>query len=165
MFVLIVLGHDIYCRTNVTPIRKCSTEEKRAAIASSLITIPDTTPVLTGLTESSSSGSCAEYLLFNYDLTRICITGSLTDSICTAYENKMTKSMNIETKSHSSDGEKEGALPVVTNLTSMLGGKNQQFLRHCVLQRLFDHTNRINCSICYYLQACFRASRLAVTKR
>ncbi|XP_020279249.1 serine/threonine-protein kinase 11-interacting protein isoform X2 [Pseudomyrmex gracilis] len=90
-------------KTNVTPIRKCSTEEKRAAIASSLITIPDTTPVLTGLTESSSSGS-------------------LTDSICTAYENKMSKSMNIDTKSHSSDGEKESGLPTVTNLTSMLGG-------------------------------------------
>jgi len=33
---------------------------------------------------------------------------SLTDSICTAYENKILKS-NIDTKSHSSDGEKEFA--------------------------------------------------------
>ncbi|XP_014477087.1 PREDICTED: serine/threonine-protein kinase 11-interacting protein isoform X2 [Dinoponera quadriceps] len=90
-------------KTNLTPSRKRSTEERRAAIAPSLITIPDVTPVMAGLTESSSSGS-------------------LTDSICTAYENKMTKSTNIDAKSHSSDGEKETAFAPVTNLTSMLGG-------------------------------------------
>ncbi|XP_018055084.1 PREDICTED: serine/threonine-protein kinase 11-interacting protein isoform X2 [Atta colombica] len=82
--------------------RKRSTEEKRIIIAPSLITIPDATPIMTGLTESSSSGS-------------------LTDSICTAYENKIIKS-NIDTKSHSSDGEKEIAFAPMTNLTSMLGG-------------------------------------------
>jgi len=49
---------------------------------------------------------------------------SLTDSICTAYENKIVKS-NIDTKSHSSDGEKEFA--PMTNLTSMLGGKVNEF--------------------------------------
>ncbi|XP_039312896.1 serine/threonine-protein kinase 11-interacting protein isoform X2 [Solenopsis invicta] len=92
---------DETLKTNVTPSRKRSTEEKRTAIAPSLITIPDATPVMTGLTESSSSGS-------------------LTDSICTAYENKMVKS-NIDAKSHSSDGEKETAFAPMTNLTSMLG--------------------------------------------
>ncbi|XP_011705409.1 PREDICTED: serine/threonine-protein kinase 11-interacting protein isoform X2 [Wasmannia auropunctata] len=94
---------DETLKTNVTPSRKRSTEEKRTAIAPSLITIPDATPVITpGLTESSSSGS-------------------LTDSICTAYENKMMKS-NIDIKSHSSDSEKEMAFTPMTNLTSMLGG-------------------------------------------
>ncbi|XP_011152969.1 serine/threonine-protein kinase 11-interacting protein isoform X2 [Harpegnathos saltator] len=90
-------------KTNLTPKRKRSIEERRAAIAPSLITIPDVTPVMAGLTESSSSGS-------------------LTDSICTAYENKMAKSANVDAKSHSSDGEKETAFAPVTNLTSMLGG-------------------------------------------
>ncbi|XP_032680725.1 serine/threonine-protein kinase 11-interacting protein isoform X2 [Odontomachus brunneus] len=94
---------DETLKTNLTPSRKRSTEERRAAIAPSLITIPDVTPVMAGLTESSSSGS-------------------LTDSICTAYENKMTKSTNVDAKSHSSDGEKETAFTPVTNLTSMLGG-------------------------------------------
>ncbi|XP_071565929.1 serine/threonine-protein kinase 11-interacting protein isoform X1 [Temnothorax nylanderi] len=94
---------DETLKANVTPNRKRSTEEKRATIAPSLITIPDATPVMTGLTESSSSGS-------------------LTDSICTAYENKMVKSTIIDTKSHSSDGEKENAFAPMTSLTSMLGG-------------------------------------------
>lgn len=49
--------------------------------------------------------------------------GSLTESICTAYESKMAKSVNIDAKSHSSDSEKEIAVSPVTNLTSMLGGK------------------------------------------
>ncbi|XP_018393306.1 PREDICTED: serine/threonine-protein kinase 11-interacting protein isoform X1 [Cyphomyrmex costatus] len=93
---------DETLKANVTPSRKCSTEEKRTVIAPSLITIPNVMPIMTGLTESSSSGS-------------------LTDSICTAYENKMVKS-NIDTKSHSSDGEKEIAFAPMTNLTSMLGG-------------------------------------------
>ncbi|EGI70964.1 PREDICTED: serine/threonine-protein kinase 11-interacting protein isoform X1 [Acromyrmex echinatior] len=93
---------DETLKANVTPSRKRSTEEKHIVIAPSLITIPDATPIMTGLTESSSSGS-------------------LTDSICTAYENKMVKS-NIDTKSHSSDGEKEIAFAPMTNLTSMLGG-------------------------------------------
>ncbi|XP_028044894.1 serine/threonine-protein kinase 11-interacting protein isoform X2 [Monomorium pharaonis] len=93
---------DETLKTNVTPNRKRSMEEKRTAIASSLITIPDATSIMTGLTESSSSGS-------------------LTDSICTAYENKVVKS-NIDTRSYSSDSEKETAFAPVTNLTSMLGG-------------------------------------------
>lgn len=53
-----------WCRANVTPNRKRSTEEKRTAIASSLITIPDATPVMTGLTESSSSGLYPSSLIF-----------------------------------------------------------------------------------------------------
>lgn len=56
-------------------------------------------------------------------IRKICFTGSLTDSICTAYENKMAKSINIDAKSHSSDGEKETAFAPMTNLTSMFGGK------------------------------------------
>ncbi|XP_071648462.1 serine/threonine-protein kinase 11-interacting protein isoform X2 [Temnothorax longispinosus] len=96
---------DETLKANVTPNRKQSMEEKRATIAPSLITIPDaTTPVMTGLTESSSSGS-------------------LTDSICTAYENKMVKSTIIDNnKSQSSDGDKENAFAPMTSLTSMLGG-------------------------------------------
>ncbi|XP_018365237.1 PREDICTED: serine/threonine-protein kinase 11-interacting protein isoform X2 [Trachymyrmex cornetzi] len=92
---------DETLKANITSNRKRSTEEKRIVIAP-LITIPDATSIMTGLTESSSSGS-------------------LTDSICTTYENKMVKS-NIDTKSHSSDGEKEIAFAPMTNLTSMLGG-------------------------------------------
>ncbi|XP_072763614.1 serine/threonine-protein kinase 11-interacting protein isoform X2 [Anoplolepis gracilipes] len=87
---------DETLKANVTPSRK--QEERRTAIAPSLITIPDATPVMAGLTESSSSGS-------------------LTDSICTAYENKMVK-LTTDTKSHSSEKE----IAPVTNLTSMLGG-------------------------------------------
>ncbi|XP_029166715.1 serine/threonine-protein kinase 11-interacting protein isoform X2 [Nylanderia fulva] len=91
---------DETLKTNVTPSRKRSMEERRIAIAPSLITIPDATPVMAGLTESSSSGS-------------------LTDSICTAYENKLAK-LSSDTKSHSS--EKEITPSSATNLTSMLGG-------------------------------------------
>lgn len=53
--------------------------------------------------------------------------GSLTDSVCTAYENKIQKpSDKTETdpetaKSNVSDSE--SAFAPVTNLTSMLGGK------------------------------------------
>ncbi|XP_077279584.1 serine/threonine-protein kinase 11-interacting protein isoform X2 [Temnothorax americanus] len=95
---------DETLKSNVTPNRKRSIEEKRATRAPSLITIPDaTTPVMTGLTESSSSGS-------------------LTDSICTAYENKIVNATIIDNKSHSSDGEKENAFAPMTSLTSMLGG-------------------------------------------
>ncbi|XP_012234632.1 serine/threonine-protein kinase 11-interacting protein isoform X2 [Linepithema humile] len=94
---------DETLKVNVTPSRKRSTEEKDTALPPSLITIPDAASVMAGLTESSSSGS-------------------LTESICTAYENKMAKSMNIDAKSHSSDSEKEIAFSPVTNLTSMLGG-------------------------------------------
>ncbi|XP_025267843.1 serine/threonine-protein kinase 11-interacting protein isoform X2 [Camponotus floridanus] len=86
---------DETLKTNVTPSRK--QEERRTAIAPSLITIPDATPVMAALTESSSSGS-------------------LADSICTAYENKIAKLTN-DTKSQSSEKE----IVPVTNLTSMLG--------------------------------------------
>lgn len=47
--------------------------------------------------------------------------GSLADSICTAYENKMVK---LDTKSHSSEKE----IAPVTNLTSMLGSKANEFI-------------------------------------
>ncbi|KAL6424267.1 hypothetical protein ACFW04_009830 [Cataglyphis niger] len=87
---------DETLKANATPSRK--QEEKHTAIAPSLITIPDATPMMAGLTESSSSGS-------------------LTDSICTAYENKVAKLTN-DTKSYSSEKE----IAPVTNLTSMLGG-------------------------------------------
>ncbi|XP_050461636.1 serine/threonine-protein kinase 11-interacting protein isoform X1 [Cataglyphis hispanica] len=87
---------DETLKANATPSRK--QEEKHTAIAPSLITIPDATPMMAGLTESSSSGS-------------------LTDSICTAYENKIAKLTN-ESKSYSSEKE----IAPVTNLTSMLGG-------------------------------------------
>ncbi|XP_012283278.1 serine/threonine-protein kinase 11-interacting protein isoform X2 [Orussus abietinus] len=101
-------------KPNLTPNRKRSSEERRVAIAPSLLTIPDTTPVMTGLTESSSSGS-------------------FTDSVCTTYENKSTRPSETNDTSNArnntenetvEDGliEKETSLLPVTNLTSMLGG-------------------------------------------
>ncbi|KAG7211247.1 hypothetical protein KM043_010559 [Ampulex compressa] len=94
---------DEASRTHLTPNRKRSSEERRMAVAPSLLMIPDTTTITTGLTESSSSGS-------------------LTDSICTAYENKVANRSNIEEKVHSVDIEKEATYTPVTNLSSMLGG-------------------------------------------
>lgn len=47
--------------------------------------------------------------------------GSLTDSICTAYENKIMKQVNADEKSLDSN-DKEIKFTPVTNLTSMLGG-------------------------------------------
>ncbi|XP_006617650.1 serine/threonine-protein kinase 11-interacting protein isoform X2 [Apis dorsata] len=92
---------DDASRTHLTPHRKRSSEERRTAIPS-LLTIPDVAPIITGLTESSSSGS-------------------LTDSICTAYENKIMKQVNTDEKSLNSNN-KEIKFTPVTNLTSMLGG-------------------------------------------
>lgn len=43
-------------RIHLTPHRKRSSEERRTAIVPSLLTIPDVAPIITGLTESSSSG-------------------------------------------------------------------------------------------------------------
>ncbi|XP_026298320.1 serine/threonine-protein kinase 11-interacting protein isoform X2 [Apis mellifera] len=93
---------DDASRTHLTPHRKRSSEERRTAIVPSLLTIPDVAPIITGLTESSSSGS-------------------LTDSICTAYENKIMKQVNVDEKSLNSN-DKEIKFTPVTNLTSMLGG-------------------------------------------
>ncbi|XP_043786378.1 serine/threonine-protein kinase 11-interacting protein isoform X1 [Apis laboriosa] len=93
---------DDASRTHLTPHRKRSSEERRTAIVPSLLTIPDVAPIITGLTESSSSGS-------------------LTDSICTAYENKIMKQVNADEKSLNSNN-KEIKFTPVTNLTSMLGG-------------------------------------------
>lgn len=93
---------DDASRTHLTPHRKRSSEERRTAIVPSLLTIPDVAPIITGLTESSSSGS-------------------LTDSICTAYENKIMKQVNADEKSLDSN-DKEIKFTPVTNLTSMLGG-------------------------------------------
>ncbi|XP_001600307.1 serine/threonine-protein kinase 11-interacting protein isoform X1 [Nasonia vitripennis] len=99
---------------STTPHRKKSSEERRVAIAPSLLTIPDTTLVMAGLTESSSSGS-------------------LTDSVCTAYENKtlklLDKTSEMSTSRSTSDAEtvkgeiqeSENSFAPVTNLTSMLG--------------------------------------------
>ncbi|XP_058800960.1 serine/threonine-protein kinase 11-interacting protein isoform X2 [Phymastichus coffea] len=96
---------------STTPKRKKSSEERRVAVAPSLLTIPDTSLLMAGLTESSSSGS-------------------LTDSVCTAYENKSLKLDKIDSNSKSvSDAEtvkadivdSEGSFAPVANLTSMLG--------------------------------------------
>ncbi|XP_031832146.1 uncharacterized protein LOC116426790 isoform X2 [Nomia melanderi] len=83
--------------------RKRSSEERRTAVAPSLLTIPDAAPIITGLTESSSSGS-------------------LTDSICTAYENKIIKHSNADEKSLNNSNDKETKFAPVTNLTSLLDG-------------------------------------------
>ncbi|XP_076294783.1 uncharacterized protein LOC143215989 isoform X2 [Lasioglossum baleicum] len=94
---------DDASRTHLTPYRKRSSEERRTAVAPSLLTIPDATSIMTGLTESSSSGS-------------------LTDSICTAYENKITRQANTDEKSLNTGNDKETKFASVTNLTSLLGG-------------------------------------------
>ncbi|XP_015179281.1 PREDICTED: serine/threonine-protein kinase 11-interacting protein isoform X2 [Polistes dominula] len=88
---------DEASKANLTPNRKKSSEERSASVAPSLLTITDTIgPAMVGLTESSSSGS-------------------LTDSICTAYENRnVKKSNNTEINS-----EKE-SVPVA-NISTMLG--------------------------------------------
>lgn len=75
------------------------------------------------------NGMCVKLILF---------TGSLTDSICTAYENKIVKSTNIDTRSHSSDGEKEIAFAPMTNLTSMLGGKQNNSICYCLTLKTID---------------------------
>ncbi|XP_076624438.1 serine/threonine-protein kinase 11-interacting protein isoform X2 [Colletes latitarsis] len=94
---------DDASRTHLIPPRKRSSEEKCTAVAPSLLTIPDVAPIMTGLTESSSSGS-------------------LTDSICTAYENKIIRQINADEKSFNNSNDKEIKFSSVTNLTSMLGG-------------------------------------------
>ncbi|XP_076294784.1 serine/threonine-protein kinase 11-interacting protein isoform X3 [Lasioglossum baleicum] len=48
--------------------------------------------------------------------------GSLTDSICTAYENKITRQANTDEKSLNTGNDKETKFASVTNLTSLLGG-------------------------------------------
>lgn len=63
----------------------------------------------------------------------------MTDSVCTAYENKNVKLCDISEMSHSNDNvdsdaiksheiEKETVFMPVTNLTSMLGGETK--MRH-----------------------------------
>ncbi|XP_078051499.1 uncharacterized protein LOC144477636 [Augochlora pura] len=94
---------DDASRTHLTPYRKRSSEERRTAVAPSLLTIPDAVPIKTGLTESSSSGS-------------------LTDSICTAYENKITRQANTDDKSLNPSNNKETKFAPITNLTTLLGG-------------------------------------------
>ncbi|XP_017891214.1 serine/threonine-protein kinase 11-interacting protein isoform X2 [Ceratina calcarata] len=95
---------DDASRTHLTPNGKRSSEERRTAVAPSLLTIPDAAAITTGLTESSSSGS-------------------LTDSICTAYENKVVRHrVNAEDAKTFNSNDKEAKLTPVTNLTSMLGG-------------------------------------------
>lgn len=63
---------DDLSRTSGTPGRKRSSEERQVVAVPSLVTVPEVSnalsPLLAGLTESSSSGS-------------------ITDSVCTAYEN------------------------------------------------------------------------------
>ncbi|KAJ8664256.1 hypothetical protein QAD02_005918 [Eretmocerus hayati] len=96
---------------STTPRRKKSSEEKKSAVAP-LLTIPDTTLVMVGLTESSSSGS-------------------LTDSVCTAYENKTAKvsdKTGLSISKTSNDAEMNKSLDTenvsssVSNLSSILGG-------------------------------------------
>lgn len=48
-------------------------------------------------------------------------TGSLTNSICTAYENKAMRQISADEKSLSNNDKETKSTPV-TNLTSMLGG-------------------------------------------
>ncbi|XP_046416522.1 serine/threonine-protein kinase 11-interacting protein isoform X2 [Neodiprion fabricii] len=96
-----------------TPIRKRSSEERRIAVVPSLLTIPDVNILPAGLTESSSSGS-------------------LTDSVCTTYENKRLKPAESNTKlitnALSGNGtdttvdQKDATPQPVTNLSSILGG-------------------------------------------
>ncbi|XP_046739064.1 serine/threonine-protein kinase 11-interacting protein isoform X2 [Diprion similis] len=96
-----------------TPSRKRSSEERRIAVVPSLLTIPDVNLLPAGLTESSSSGS-------------------LTDSVCTTYENKRLKPAESNTKliinplnGNGTDmmvDEKDATPQPVTNLSSILGG-------------------------------------------
>ncbi|KAK0157378.1 hypothetical protein PV328_011126 [Microctonus aethiopoides] len=93
-------------KSSSTPNRKRSSEERRIAIAPNLLTIPDTTLAMAGLTESSSSGS-------------------LTDSICTTYESKKVKTPEHVAESEKPEivkGIKDPIYAPVANLTSMLGG-------------------------------------------
>ncbi|KAK2581126.1 hypothetical protein KPH14_007940 [Odynerus spinipes] len=92
---------DEASKANLTPNRKKSSEERYASIAPSLLTITDATPVMVGLTESSSSGS-------------------LTDSICTAYENRTVKQFYNNEKLQYENAEKE--VTPATNISTMLGG-------------------------------------------
>lgn len=46
----------LFLRSSLTPSRKRSSEERRIAVAPSLLTIPDVNALPLGLTESSSSG-------------------------------------------------------------------------------------------------------------
>ncbi|XP_044002674.1 serine/threonine-protein kinase 11-interacting protein isoform X2 [Aphidius gifuensis] len=92
-------------KSTSTPSRKRSSEERRIAVAPSLLTIPDVAPVMPGLTESSSSGS-------------------LTDSVCTAYENKNIKNSDkiVGEQNIKNEAEKDSSYTPVANITSMLGG-------------------------------------------
>ncbi|XP_012253946.2 serine/threonine-protein kinase 11-interacting protein isoform X2 [Athalia rosae] len=103
---------DENAKSNLTPSRKRSSEERRVAVAPSLLTIPDTSLLPAGLTESSSSGS-------------------LTDSVCTAYENKALKLIEPNLKSTKTyreieqevlREERESTPQSSTNLSAMLGG-------------------------------------------
>ncbi|KAI4491331.1 hypothetical protein M0802_010264 [Mischocyttarus mexicanus] len=86
---------DEASKANLTPNRKKSSEERSTSVAPSLLTVTDAIgSVMVGLTESSSSGS-------------------LTDSICTAYENKNIKKSN----NNEMNFEKEP----VPNISTMLG--------------------------------------------
>ncbi|XP_066591773.1 serine/threonine-protein kinase 11-interacting protein isoform X2 [Prorops nasuta] len=85
---------------SLTPKRKRSSEERKTFVTP-LTPILDSGPITAGLTESSSSGS-------------------LTDSICTAYENK--EAQGTINKKNMNNVEKETIFTPVTNLTSMLGG-------------------------------------------
>ncbi|XP_014213511.1 serine/threonine-protein kinase 11-interacting protein [Copidosoma floridanum] len=102
---------------SITPRRKRSSEERKVAIAPALVTIPDTNLVMAGLTESSSSGS-------------------LTDSVCTAYEKTAANKLSDKSEMFNSRGgtdsdaetikpetlaELESSFAPMTNLTTMLG--------------------------------------------
>lgn len=79
--------------------------------------------------------NCGEKQLIKFFIFFLFFTGSLTDSICTAYENKNVKSTGTPSKipiakitndcdQNSGNGsEKDSAYTPVGNLTSMLDGK------------------------------------------
>ena len=73
----------------------------------------------------------------------------MTDSVCTAYENKSVKlcdisemsqsSVNVENETLKNANEKEAVFTPVTNLTSMLGGerlKRTSLISHKMLTSL-----------------------------
>ncbi|XP_022196087.2 serine/threonine-protein kinase 11-interacting protein isoform X2 [Nilaparvata lugens] len=86
---------------STTPIRKRSSEERQAiAAVPQLVTVPEVQNVGTGLTESSSSGS-------------------LTDSICTTYENHAPLSRRLPSQSSVGGGGGPGGMaPTLTEETS-----------------------------------------------
>ncbi|KAI4488204.1 hypothetical protein M0804_005052 [Polistes exclamans] len=119
---------DEASKANLTPNRKKSSEERSASVAPSLLTVTDAIgPVMVGLTESSSSGS-------------------LTDSICTAYENRNVKKCN----NNEMNSGKE-SVPVA-NISTMLGELLQSIKigsNKSLLIKNEEEINSLNSSVQY----------------